>query len=106
MQPGLAAQAALVAEPAGQRVAHQDETELVRGHAGVAQGLVGDLVGHGLRGHLVAGPADACAAVLERFADAGARHIVVMAAGSPALEHFVSLRRAFTGSHALAGTLS
>ncbi len=58
------------------------------------------------RRHLVAGPADACAAVLERFADAGARHIVVMAAGSPALEHFVSLRRAFSGSHALAGALA
>ena len=33
---------------------------------------------------------------LDRFADAGARHIVVMVAGSPALEHFVPLRRAFT----------
>ena len=48
----------------------------------------------------MAGPAEACAAVLDRFADAGARHIVVMVAGSPALEHFVSLRRAFTGSDA------
>jgi len=47
------------------------------------------------RRHLVAGPPDACAAALQRFADAGARHIVVMVAGAPAVEHFARLRAAF-----------
>ncbi len=56
------------------------------------------------RRHLVSGPAETCAAALNHFADAGARHLVVMVAGSPALEHFVPLRRAFTASsRALAG---
>jgi alkanesulfonate monooxygenase SsuD/methylene tetrahydromethanopterin reductase-like flavin-dependent oxidoreductase (luciferase family) len=45
--------------------------------------------------HLVAGPADACAAALMRFAAAGARHIIVMVAGSDSLGHFSSLRDAF-----------
>ncbi len=45
--------------------------------------------------HLVAGSPDACAAALRRYAEAGARHIVVMVAGSPAVEHFGLLRAAF-----------
>jgi alkanesulfonate monooxygenase SsuD/methylene tetrahydromethanopterin reductase-like flavin-dependent oxidoreductase (luciferase family) len=45
--------------------------------------------------HLVAGPAEACAATLHRFAAAGARHIVVMVAGAGALEHFGRLQTAF-----------
>jgi alkanesulfonate monooxygenase SsuD/methylene tetrahydromethanopterin reductase-like flavin-dependent oxidoreductase (luciferase family) len=49
------------------------------------------------RRHLVAGPPEACAAALRRFAAAGARHIVVMVAGAPALEHFALLRTAFAG---------
>jgi alkanesulfonate monooxygenase SsuD/methylene tetrahydromethanopterin reductase-like flavin-dependent oxidoreductase (luciferase family) len=48
--------------------------------------------------HLVAGPAEACAAALHRFADAGARHIVVMVAGSGALEHFTRLQAAFVST--------
>ena len=47
------------------------------------------------RRHLVAGPPDACAAALRRYAEAGARHIVVMVAGSPAIDHFGLLRAAF-----------
>jgi alkanesulfonate monooxygenase SsuD/methylene tetrahydromethanopterin reductase-like flavin-dependent oxidoreductase (luciferase family) len=47
------------------------------------------------RRHLVAGPPEACAAALARYADAGARHIAVMVAGAPALEHFALLRAAF-----------
>lgn len=47
--------------------------------------------------HLVAGSPETCAASLERYADAGARHIVVMVAGSPAVEHFALLRAAFVG---------
>lgn len=47
------------------------------------------------RRHLVAGPPEACAAALARYADAGARHIAVMVAGAPALEHFTLLRAAF-----------
>ena len=46
--------------------------------------------------HLVAGSPEACAASLRRFADAGARHILVMVAGSPAVEHFGLLRAAFS----------
>jgi alkanesulfonate monooxygenase SsuD/methylene tetrahydromethanopterin reductase-like flavin-dependent oxidoreductase (luciferase family) len=46
--------------------------------------------------HLVAGSPETCATVLRRYADAGARHIVVMVAGSPAVEHFALLRNAFT----------
>jgi alkanesulfonate monooxygenase SsuD/methylene tetrahydromethanopterin reductase-like flavin-dependent oxidoreductase (luciferase family) len=45
--------------------------------------------------HLVAGPARACAAALWRYAEAGARHVIVMVAGSPAVEHFRALRAAF-----------
>jgi alkanesulfonate monooxygenase SsuD/methylene tetrahydromethanopterin reductase-like flavin-dependent oxidoreductase (luciferase family) len=45
--------------------------------------------------HLVAGPPETCAAGLRRFVDAGARHVVVMVAGSPAVEQFASLRAAF-----------
>ncbi len=47
--------------------------------------------------HLVAGSPANCAAALQRYADAGARHIVVMVAGSPAVEHFGLLRAAFAG---------
>jgi alkanesulfonate monooxygenase len=45
--------------------------------------------------HLVAGSPETCASALRRYADAGARHIVVMVAGSPAVEHFALLRGAF-----------
>jgi len=48
--------------------------------------------------HLVAGPADECAAALRRFGDAGARHIAVMVAGVGALAHFATLRSAFVGA--------
>jgi alkanesulfonate monooxygenase SsuD/methylene tetrahydromethanopterin reductase-like flavin-dependent oxidoreductase (luciferase family) len=58
------------------------------------------------RRHLVSGPAERCAAALTRYADAGARHLVVMVAGSPALEHFVPLRRAFSALPALAPALA
>ena len=55
--------------------------------------------------HLVAGSPETCAVALGRYADAGARHILVMVAGSPAVEHFGQLRAAFVGEHrqALAG---
>jgi alkanesulfonate monooxygenase SsuD/methylene tetrahydromethanopterin reductase-like flavin-dependent oxidoreductase (luciferase family) len=55
--------------------------------------------------HLVAGSPETCADSLQRYADAGARHIVVMVAGSPAVEHFALLRAAFTrrAERALAG---
>jgi alkanesulfonate monooxygenase SsuD/methylene tetrahydromethanopterin reductase-like flavin-dependent oxidoreductase (luciferase family) len=55
--------------------------------------------------HLVAGSPEACATALGRYADAGARHIIVMVAGSPAVEHFAQLRAAFVGEQlpALAG---
>ncbi len=45
--------------------------------------------------HLVAGSPETCAAALARYAEAGARHIVVMVAGAPAVEHFALLRAAF-----------
>jgi alkanesulfonate monooxygenase SsuD/methylene tetrahydromethanopterin reductase-like flavin-dependent oxidoreductase (luciferase family) len=45
--------------------------------------------------HLAAGAPDTCAERLHRYAEAGARHIVVMVAGSPAIEHFRQLRAAF-----------
>jgi len=48
--------------------------------------------------HLVAGPAETCAAALHRYAGAGARHIVVMVAGTGALEHFGALRPAFVAA--------
>ncbi len=47
------------------------------------------------RRHLVSGSADACAVSLRRFAEAGARHILIMVAGSPAVEHFARLRQAW-----------
>ena len=48
--------------------------------------------------HLVVGSPDTCAAALARYADAGARHILVMVAGSPAVEQFGLLRAAFVGA--------
>jgi alkanesulfonate monooxygenase SsuD/methylene tetrahydromethanopterin reductase-like flavin-dependent oxidoreductase (luciferase family) len=55
--------------------------------------------------HLVAGSPETCAAALDRYAEAGARHILVMVAGSPAVEHFGQLRAAFVDGRrqALAG---
>ena len=55
--------------------------------------------------HLVAGSPEHCASALRRYEEAGARHILVMVAGSPAVEHFGLLRAAFVGEHrpALAG---
>jgi alkanesulfonate monooxygenase SsuD/methylene tetrahydromethanopterin reductase-like flavin-dependent oxidoreductase (luciferase family) len=50
------------------------------------------------RRHLVAGTPEACADALQRFTDAGARHLVVMVAGAPAVEHFARLRAAFLGA--------
>jgi alkanesulfonate monooxygenase SsuD/methylene tetrahydromethanopterin reductase-like flavin-dependent oxidoreductase (luciferase family) len=49
--------------------------------------------------HLVAGSPETCATALGRYADAGARHILVMVAGSPAVDHFGQLREAFVIRH-------
>ncbi len=51
------------------------------------------------------GSPENCAKALGRYEEAGARHILVMVAGSPAVEHFGLLRAAFVGEHrpALAG---
>ena len=49
------------------------------------------------RRHLVAGSPETCAAGLRRFAGAGAAHIVVMVAGSPAVDQFGALLAAFAG---------
>ncbi len=72
-----------------------DEADPQRGAAWLSN-LYG-LPAKAFRRHLVAGPADVCAAALQRFADSGARHILIMVAGSPALEHFGALQAAFTG---------
>jgi alkanesulfonate monooxygenase SsuD/methylene tetrahydromethanopterin reductase-like flavin-dependent oxidoreductase (luciferase family) len=45
--------------------------------------------------HLVAGSPERCAAALRRYAEAGARHILVMVAGPGSLDQFAALRRAF-----------
>ncbi len=45
--------------------------------------------------HLVAGEPETCAAALRRFDEAGARHIVVMIAGTGAVSQFGLLRSAF-----------
>jgi alkanesulfonate monooxygenase SsuD/methylene tetrahydromethanopterin reductase-like flavin-dependent oxidoreductase (luciferase family) len=45
--------------------------------------------------HLVAGTSETCAASLGRYVEAGARHIVVMVAGTNAVQHFGYLRSAF-----------
>jgi alkanesulfonate monooxygenase SsuD/methylene tetrahydromethanopterin reductase-like flavin-dependent oxidoreductase (luciferase family) len=45
--------------------------------------------------HLASGSPDACAERLHLYAEAGASHIVIMVAGSPAVEHFGQLRAAF-----------
>jgi alkanesulfonate monooxygenase SsuD/methylene tetrahydromethanopterin reductase-like flavin-dependent oxidoreductase (luciferase family) len=50
--------------------------------------------------HLVAGSPEACAAALHRFSEAGARHIVVMVAGTGAVAHFGPLRAAFVAATA------
>ena len=45
--------------------------------------------------HLVAGEPETCAAALGRYVEAGARHVVVMVAGTGAVSHFGLLRSAF-----------
>jgi alkanesulfonate monooxygenase SsuD/methylene tetrahydromethanopterin reductase-like flavin-dependent oxidoreductase (luciferase family) len=50
------------------------------------------------RRHLVAGTPESCATQLCRYEEAGARHIVVMVAGAPALDHFTLLRQAFAAA--------
>jgi alkanesulfonate monooxygenase SsuD/methylene tetrahydromethanopterin reductase-like flavin-dependent oxidoreductase (luciferase family) len=50
------------------------------------------------RRHLVAGTAQACAAALHRFTQAGARHIVVMIAGARAVEQFGAIRSAWNAA--------
>ncbi len=45
--------------------------------------------------HLAAGSPETCAERLHLYAEAGARHIVIMVAGSPAVEHFRQVRAAF-----------
>lgn len=45
--------------------------------------------------HIAAGSPDVCAERLHEYVEAGARHIAVMVAGSPAVEHFAQLRAAF-----------
>jgi len=45
--------------------------------------------------HLVAGSATECAAGLWRYAEAGARQVIVMVAGAQAVAQFQSLRSAF-----------
>jgi alkanesulfonate monooxygenase SsuD/methylene tetrahydromethanopterin reductase-like flavin-dependent oxidoreductase (luciferase family) len=45
--------------------------------------------------HLAAGSPEECAERFQLYAEAGARHIVVMVAGSPAVEQFRQLRAAF-----------
>jgi alkanesulfonate monooxygenase SsuD/methylene tetrahydromethanopterin reductase-like flavin-dependent oxidoreductase (luciferase family) len=45
--------------------------------------------------HLVAGEPATCAAALSRYAEAGARHILVMVAGVGAIGHFEGVRAAF-----------
>lgn len=45
--------------------------------------------------HIAAGAPEVCAERLRLYAEAGAQHIVVMVAGSPAVEHFGQLRAAF-----------
>jgi alkanesulfonate monooxygenase SsuD/methylene tetrahydromethanopterin reductase-like flavin-dependent oxidoreductase (luciferase family) len=56
--------------------------------------------------HLVAGSPEACATALSRYAGAGARHILVMVAGSPAVEHFGRLREAFVDGYQHADVLA
>ena len=45
--------------------------------------------------HLVAGEPETCAALLGHYVEAGARHVIVMVAGTGAVGHFASLRAAF-----------
>jgi alkanesulfonate monooxygenase SsuD/methylene tetrahydromethanopterin reductase-like flavin-dependent oxidoreductase (luciferase family) len=45
--------------------------------------------------HLVAGEPEGCAAALGQFVEAGARHIIVMVAGTGSVGHFELLRSAF-----------
>ncbi len=42
--------------------------------------------------HLVAGEPETCAALLGHYVEAGARHVIVMVAGTGAVGHFASLR--------------
>jgi alkanesulfonate monooxygenase SsuD/methylene tetrahydromethanopterin reductase-like flavin-dependent oxidoreductase (luciferase family) len=45
--------------------------------------------------YLLAGSAETCAAALSRYAEAGARHLIVMVAGSGTVHHFGQVRSAF-----------
>ncbi len=57
--------------------------------------------------HLVAGEPEACAATVDRYVKAGARHVIIMVAAAGAVQHFELLRSAFmAGSHAVPAGVS
>ncbi len=70
-----------------------DEEAPVRGAAWLSE--LYRLPAKAFQRHLVAGSPDTCAGALRRYANAGARHIIVMVAGSPVVEHFGLLHAAF-----------
>jgi alkanesulfonate monooxygenase SsuD/methylene tetrahydromethanopterin reductase-like flavin-dependent oxidoreductase (luciferase family) len=53
--------------------------------------------------HLVAGSADECAARLGQFADAGARHLLIMVAAPNPVEHFSAVHGAYMATLETAG---
>ncbi len=57
--------------------------------------------------HLVAGEPETCAASVERYVEAGARHVLIMVAAPRAVRHFELLRSAFVArSHAVPAGVS
>ncbi len=57
--------------------------------------------------HLVAGAPETCAAAVDRYVEAGARHVIVMVAADQAVQHFGLLRSAFMArSHAVPAGVS
>jgi len=79
--------------------AHVDDDE-ARAHEDGSQWLseLYNLPAKAFHRHLIAGSAESCAAGLLRFAAAGARHILVMVAGTGALAHFAALQSAFAAA--------
>ena len=90
-QEALAPDAGLVEEPAGGGVPEDDQVDLVGGQPGVGQGVVDDLVGHGLDGEVAplhgggGGADDVCGAVHGSSVSAVQRSVGTPAAGRAAI---------------------
>src|SRR5665213_3250381 len=91
VQGALTPDAGLIEEPAGGGVPEDHQVDLIGGQPGVGQGVIDDLVGHGLDGEVPAlhgsggGADDLCVAIHGVLVSAGQCSVGTPAAGSAAM---------------------